>query len=88
MTEVDGAAGAAADGNDLPGVSATVGGGSGNVNSRQGRMLTGKEWELAQPQRPARCCCRARDESRRDNNGRQGDAVAAAATTKAGKGRC
>jgi len=34
MTEVDGTAGAAADGNDLPGVSATVGG--HNNNARQG----------------------------------------------------
>ena len=38
---------AAADGNDLPGASAAVGGGGNDNGGRQGRTLTGKGQEPA-----------------------------------------
>ena len=44
-TEVDGTARAAADGDDLSGASAAVGGGSGDDDGRQERTLMGKRLE-------------------------------------------
>ena len=52
--EVEGTARAAAGGNDLPGMSAAVGGGGNNDISRQGRTLTSKGQELARQRRKAR----------------------------------
>ena len=43
-----------ADSNDLPRASTAVGGGGGNNDGRQGRMLTGKGREPAATQRQAR----------------------------------
>ena len=45
--DVDGMARAGADVNDLPGTSATVGGGGGDNDGRQGWTLTGKGREPA-----------------------------------------
>ena len=48
MMEIEGTARTAAGNNNLPGVSAAIGGGSGDVNGRQGRALMSKGQEPVQ----------------------------------------